>query len=206
MDNNNRAPIRPSVKYSIIEKSALTSIHFHDRTQQFIYSAVSECRFSSLLERLINDQQFKPISTHSCYYFFDELGRFINNETIGELYRNNGTGQVIIQIQEQNDDFNLFEITLNEQKISVFHPVTKWQQIEIWRKLVLPEIDFLCVFLNRENETLLDENQSIASIDMLPTTLHGIAQTQAIPILISFGTAYPTSVCLEIYQNRTFIS
>ncbi|CAF5075717.1 unnamed protein product, partial [Rotaria sp. Silwood1] len=65
----------------------------------------------------------------------------------------------------------------------------KWQHIEVWRKLVLPEIESSCVYWNRDNESINDENQSIASLEIPVTNVDGISQDQTMHIIFSFGIA-----------------
>ena len=189
MDPNCHPPTPLPVKYSIVEKSMLISIEFHYGTQRFTYLALPDCHFSSLIERLTNDQQLQPLSTDSRQCFYDELGRFIEDGTIGNLYRINDTAPIMINIEQHDDNATLLEIRLGEEKANIFHPKTQWRQIEIWRKFILPEIDSSCVFWDKEHETMMDENQSIASTEIVPTTLDGIARDQTITVLVSFGMA-----------------
>ncbi|CAF5108871.1 unnamed protein product, partial [Rotaria sp. Silwood1] len=147
---------------------------------------------SSLMDHLINDHNLKLTSPNHRYCLYDETRRYIDGENIGDLHQMHRALPVIIHIQEQDDSTILYEVTLisnqGEKKTAVFHPMTEWQQIEIWRKLVLPEIESLCVFWNRDNETIVDEHQSIASSEITATTLDGIALDQTLHVILFFGT------------------
>ncbi|CAF3675518.1 unnamed protein product [Rotaria sp. Silwood1] len=205
-NDNNPLPMPLPVEYCIVEKAMLLSIEFRLGTQSLNYTTMADCHFYSLTDRLVNNQNLKLLSCNSRYCFYDEIGRFIDGGNIGDLYRENGELPIVIQIEEQDDSATLFEITLTsnrglyristdylsfigEKKTNVFHPMIKWQHIEVWRKLVLPEIESSCVYWNRDNESINDENQSIASLEIPVTNVDGISQDQTMHIIFSFGIA-----------------
>ncbi|CAF3638441.1 unnamed protein product [Rotaria sp. Silwood1] len=191
-NNNNHSSSPVSWKYFIVEKTVLISIQFHLGLQQFNYSTMPDCTLGPLMDHLINDHNLKLTSPNHRYCLYDETRRYIDGENIGDLHRMHRALPVIIHIQEQDDSTILYEVTLTSnqggKKTAVFHPMTEWQQIEIWRKLVLPEIESLCVFWNRDNEAIVDEHQSIASSEITATTLDGIALDQTLHVILFFGT------------------
>ncbi|CAF4465243.1 unnamed protein product [Rotaria sp. Silwood2] len=67
--------------------------------------------------------------------------------------------------------------------------MTKWQHIELWRRIILPEIESPCVLWDRNKEIIVHEQDSISSSVTTETILDGITRDQTINIIFSLGTA-----------------
>jgi hypothetical protein len=158
---NYRLPRQIPLEYRIIEKTLLTCIHFRLGTNLYEYLATSNCDISVVINRLIDDHDLKLTSPDLRLCFFNELGMCLESGMIGDIYRTNGNMTINITVREEgNTDGTLCEVTrrlkqgkhhtvfmicdclcIGQDKTSMFHPTTKWQQIDFWVKTILPETD-----------------------------------------------------------------
>ncbi|CAF5220227.1 unnamed protein product, partial [Rotaria magnacalcarata] len=100
---------------------------------------------------------------------------------------------IVIVVTEENMQGSVFyAVTLRtkegQAQKSLFHPTTKWQNIDIWRKNHLQQIDSSCVFWNQNNKTIVDENQSISMLEENSIALDGISQDQIRDVTFLFGS------------------
>jgi hypothetical protein len=125
-DINKQLPSLLPLEYFIVEKTMLISSQFLFGTQQFNYSTMPDCTFSSLMDHLINDQNLQLTSSSHRYCFYDKIERYIDGGNIGDLHRMHGTLPVIIHIQEQDDTTSLYEVILtsNQGRLYKYSSVT----------------------------------------------------------------------------------
>ncbi|CAF4526381.1 unnamed protein product [Rotaria socialis] len=188
-----RLPNPLPLEYEIVERTLLVPIRLLQGQEEFEYLALSDCSVLSIIRRFVDEHDRKPSSSEFRYCFCDELGRYIDNGTIVELSRMNRDIPIVIVVTEENMQGSVFyAVTLRtkegqEQK-SLFHPTTKWQNIDIWRKTHLQQIDSSCVFWNQNNKTIVDENQSISMLEENSIALDGISQDQIRDVTFLFGS------------------
>ncbi|CAF2781321.1 unnamed protein product [Rotaria sp. Silwood2] len=163
-----------SLEYFIIEKILLFSIQFNYQRKLFEYFATSKSNISIIINRFINDNNIKLSSNNIYLCFFDQHGKSIDDRTIADVtnqidHLDNKTISITVT-QEDNQTSMLCEVTLrtkqNTEHTSLFHPTTKWQQIEQWLKNFIQLIDSPVkefAFFDKEQKTIIDENQSICS-------------------------------------------
>ncbi|CAF1064818.1 unnamed protein product [Adineta steineri] len=215
-NTTNPVPSPLSLKYFIVERSALISIEVHLDKQQFNYMTVSDCTFQSLMGDIIKKQNFPSRSSNHRYCFYDEIGQYIQDGIVGDLYEMHKTLPIIIHIQEQDENTILYEITLisNQgelKKTTMYHPKAQWTQIELWRKLVLPQIESSCTFWNREKQSLINEDQLIELSDNIGTIIDGIALDDTVHIDLTFGEntqhihTLKSVKIQDILNNQTFL-
>ncbi|UJR16744.1 hypothetical protein I4U23_003644 [Adineta vaga] len=186
-------PLAPlPLKYFIVERSALISLEFHFDKRRFNYMTMPDCTLQSLMNDIITKQNLLLTSPNHRYCFYDEIGQYIQDGIIGDLYEMHKTLPIIIYIQEQDENTILYEITLTSnqgelEKTTVYHPEAQWEQIELWRKFILPQIESPCTFWNREKQSLINDDQSIALSDNIDTIIDGITLDETIHIDLTFG-------------------
>ncbi|CAF4331676.1 unnamed protein product, partial [Rotaria sp. Silwood2] len=112
MDNNSHPPNPLPKEYFIIDKTTLISIQFQFETEQLEYFARSDCKLYDLINRFAQEQNLAITSSDFHYCFYNETGQFLENGTIGDIHRINTTDPIIIQVQKENNNTCLFEITL----------------------------------------------------------------------------------------------
>ncbi|CAF4192698.1 unnamed protein product, partial [Rotaria sordida] len=219
-ENNNQSSPRISPEYHIIEKTLLNPIVLTFESKQIEYFATSECQISSVINRFLIDQQL-TITSSDIYSFFDEFGMHIDDdEKIIKFYRSNNTNPIQIRIIQCKDNaHNLFEITFrgieNQQQIKAFHPMTKWQQIDLWLKTFENIVDLSVDnynYWNRQDRIIIDENEIISSTTAQSTsiTVDGIDRKQTMKFKISFENNEQTMRTLkscqvsELLNNRYY--
>ena len=189
-----------STEYSIVQRDMLISILFHFQNQIFNYSTMKDCRFYSLIDHL----NLESTPMNSFYYFHHETGQLIEDQTIGDLYQ---TNPILINIEQLHHTSTLFQITLRPsqgkssihisstcekknwnfvggEKSNIFHPMTTWKQIELWRQIIFPEMESSCVLWDKDNQRIIDPNQSISS----SRTFDGISRNEILNLTFSFGS------------------
>ncbi|CAF4174795.1 unnamed protein product, partial [Rotaria magnacalcarata] len=188
-----RLPNPLPLEYQIVERTLLVPIRFLQGQEEFEYLTLSDCSVLSIIRRFVDEHDRKPSSSEFRYCFCDELGRYIDNGTIAELSRMNRDMPIVIVVTEENMQGSVFyAVTLRtkegQAQKSLFHPTTKWQNIDIWRKNHLQQIDSSCVFWNQNNKTIVDENQSISMLEENSIALDGISQDQIRDVTFLFGS------------------
>lgn len=94
----------PSTEYSIVPKDQLISIEFHYENELFHCSTMPDCRFFSLIDHLpLESTPLNPF-----YYFHNETGQLIGDQTIGDLSQ---TNSIQINIYQFHHTSTLFQIT-----------------------------------------------------------------------------------------------
>ncbi|CAF4719416.1 unnamed protein product, partial [Rotaria sp. Silwood1] len=188
-----------SLEYFIIEKTSLLSIQFNYQNNLFQYFSTSKCNISIVIDRFINDNNIKLSSNNIYLCFFDEHGKTIDNGTIADLisqinHLDNKTISITVT-EEDNQTNMLCEVTLrpkqNTEQISLFHPTTKWQQIDQWLKHFTQLIDSpvnKIAFFDKQQKTILDENQSISlTIEQTKSTIiDGITRDSTTNVIFSY--------------------
>ena len=199
-NNNARLPHQISPEYFIIDKTSLFSIQFHFRSKLFEYFATSKCDISILIDRYITDNDIKPPSKDIYLSFFDENGKSIENGTIANLTnQENNLEQKTIRITVFEEDYNtstLCEVTLRPkegEQTSLFHPTTKWQQIDQWLKTFTQMIDSTVkeyAYLDKDKKTIIEKSQPISLIleSTKSAIIDGISQDITTKVIFSYET------------------
>ncbi len=218
-NNNARLPNQISLEYFIIERTLLFSIQFRFRTKLFEYFVTSKSNVSTIIDRFISDNDVKSSSKDIYLCFFDEHNKSIDNVSIADLTnRTNQLQNKIIPItvtEEDNNTTMLCEVTLRskqgkhnlqilfsnlisfmcigQEQTSLFHPTTKWQQINQWLNNFTQMIDSPVneyAYFDKEQKTIIDESQSI-SLSLEQTklaTIDGIRRDATTKVTFSYET------------------
>jgi hypothetical protein len=113
---------RMSSEYYIIEKAQVIEIRFQFRTNLLKYSATSNCDILAIINRFIDDSQLEFTSPDVRLCFLDELGKYIDGKTIGDIYRFDNNSVVNILVKEDNITSDSSEIILRikEGKLIIY--------------------------------------------------------------------------------------
>ncbi len=113
-ENNGTSGVYLSKEYRIIEKNLLMSVILEFQEQQWKYLMTKETRISSIINRFILDRKFQLTSNESVLGFFDEFGKYIEEDnSIDKIHRLNNTNIIQIKIlQYANETSKLSQITL----------------------------------------------------------------------------------------------
>ncbi|CAF3731288.1 unnamed protein product [Rotaria sp. Silwood1] len=206
-----RLPKPFPTKYCIVERSLLIPIVFQYGGEQYEYLTLSDCNVHNIIHRFIDEKELKQ-SPEVRLLFYDKLWKCIENEMVSELSHDvNHNLPVVIVVREENiEDSLLYTVNLqtkgsvclenqyfknisdylnlDQEQKSLFHPTTKWYQIDIWRKTHLQQIDSSCVYINRESKAIFDKNESISMLEKNIVTLDGISEDQTRTVTLCFGS------------------
>ncbi|CAF1513265.1 unnamed protein product [Adineta ricciae] len=185
-------------EYRIIRKDSLFTVQFQFRENQFDYFMTSDGDISVIINRFIADQNIEPSSEGIYLCFFDEQGKSIENETIADLskrLKNPETKTIpIIVIEENLNTKSLSQVTLrteqNQERIGLFRSDANWNHVNEWLKrftdITDPPSEY--AFLSREQQIILDDEQSISStIEQLqPTIIDGISRNSTTKVTFTY--------------------
>ena len=158
-----------ALEYRVIDKQQLTSIQFTFREQTLQYLTTSKCQISTLIHRFIDDNHLRSATSDTKLCFLDEYGKCINDGLIADLISTNNSS-ISLSVTEKISNAKTFcGVTLqnDENRTSIFHGSSTWKQIHCWLRSLSSKIDLPAdefIFLNEEQQTILDENQSISSV------------------------------------------
>ncbi|CAF1222260.1 unnamed protein product [Adineta steineri] len=194
INNDYHPPYQPLTEYRIIEKQLLVEIQFQFQTTVFKYQSILSSHVSALINRLIDNDR---LSSESCLCFFDEYGKCIDDGIVGDLCKTNNKTITIFVTEETFDTNNLCELILRYKEgriqTSLFHPTTKWQQIDLWLKTLSqinePPIDDLA-FVMRKQKVIIDNSQTISSIidQTEPMIVDAINRNITTEVIFSYET------------------
>ena len=209
-NNDSKPPIPMPLEYHIIEKKLLFHVQFRFQTSIIKYFTTSNCDISTIINRLMIDNQFKITSPDVYLCFLDEFGKCIDGGTIADIYRTDDNTIVNITVKDEKNNTNtlcelclrleqgknqklvnfLLYFYLGQEYTSLFYPITTWQQIDSWLKTVVqgmdPSIDD-CVYWDRQQKIIVGENQLISSATD-QTVFDGISREETIKVTFSYET------------------
>jgi hypothetical protein len=100
--NDYHPPHQPLVEYRIIEKQSLFPIQFRFRTQIYEYLITSKAKILAIIHHFIVDHHLKSLSPDIILCFFDEYGKYIDDEIITDLSKS-----ISIFVTEETSDTNI---------------------------------------------------------------------------------------------------
>jgi hypothetical protein len=112
--NTNYRPLHlTSSEYHITEKQFLFQVQFLFRTTIFEYLTTSQCPISAVINRFIDDNQLKSLSSDIYLCFFDEYEKCIDDGIITDLCKTNSRIITIIVTEVATDTNALCKLTIH---------------------------------------------------------------------------------------------
>ena len=202
-----------SLEYRILEKQSLIQVRFQFRTKAFEYLTTSKCQISTIVHRFIDDDhQLQSLALNTVLGFFDQYGKCIDDGIIADLCPTDSCIASISVIEKKSitNTFSVIALSYKEDQnqSNLFYPTTTWQQIGNWLKNSLQKID-PCVenyaFMMKEQQTILDDNQTIASVINAneSATVDIVDRNSIIKIVFSYET---NRHCIDTFESTKIFS
>ncbi|CAM4768543.1 unnamed protein product [Rotaria magnacalcarata] len=189
----NRVPRSMSPEYSIIERTHLVDLRIHFRTNLFKYSTTSTCEILAIINRFTEESQLEITSSDTRLCFFDEVGKCIDDKTVGDIDRTENNSTVNIYVKEEDNTISvLSQITVqlkeDQHHTNLFSSATTWQQINRWIKtLIVDESIDNYIIWDPEQKIVVDENHPISSAHD-QTTFDGISENETTKVTFLYET------------------
>lgn len=130
---------RTDAKYRVVNKTTLIPIKIEFEGSRHLYQATESANISSILTRLIIDENLQFNSLDDYFSVFDMFGWYIAEDCpLSKLYRLDNRSSIDIRMVRWGQQMKICEISrtdpldnTNEVKptIDYFHLTTKWQQV-----------------------------------------------------------------------------
>ena len=189
-----------ALEYSIIPRSSLFRVLFHFGTNLVEYTTTGQASLFHVIHRFLDEHHAAvgPANVPPC--FFDQYGKIINEETVGELYQANDheNNTIHVTVSEARNNMNsLCEIVLRpkegETQTTLFHASTRWHQIDLWLRH-MPAMNALSArgfaYFVKEQNTIADDEEpiSLALEQFKSVTVDCISQDTTVKVTFAYET------------------